>query len=147
MKYLKLFESLNKEDYYIDITNSEDIRSQHDWDRWGIMYPYRESVLMDKRLFDIIKSHIPAIWEINLLRNDGWYPNFNKSTYLYGSFNKSWGREYQIMICELIDEWFILHIKERDAYSEHTIINKTYKCDQLSGLIELIDDKIVNLNL
>jgi hypothetical protein len=137
MKYLKLFENHNQ--YYTEIPQYEysevvdNISNITDFSKLEIQ------IIKDK-FSQLHMAQGPIFYKIILMTNWGKYTNGDERYVEFMNISK----------CD--DEWYYVHINKSFIGIEMHIKNmhpgftkkmypEFYKCDQLSGLLELIEDK------
>lgn len=115
MKYLNNFKE-NKDDYYIKNYGSSDI-------------------IIDSGVD--ISMHSQKYIKNLLMSVQGYQVNIKKSNYTSIYYMYILLINYQINIYELKDEYFIVNI---DLFNDVNSIIDRYKCDQLDGIKELLED-------
>ena len=137
MRHIKLFESFNQEDYYIEVNSSEFNSSEfevvHDPD------------FFNSKELDILKSisNRKTMWS-SLGDTKGW--QLVPLSQCFGFFTKDDGSGYYVGVEHPI--FSLLIEKGKDEYfwvrlSFGSIISNFhyYKCDQFEGLIQLLKNK------
>lgn len=159
MKYLKKFKEGKKDEYYVQITGDmyDPEESREFFKKDGIINISKQSVEYILNLF----KPIPNFTILDLNVGIGWGADYylNKFRYLHILNFKFYNIELKIRVCEMKDEYFWIGIdptdrnlvfsetgdKVRKAFLDKGLIIKgsgliIFKCDQLDGVKELLED-------
>lgn len=137
MKHLKLFKEINKDDFYTEIKDGTWLNYTPSWGEHEdiiinmprINIEYIRNLFKDKKYkkFNIIKirdASIPEKYNLEIsVNNDSLYPENSKLS------------EILITITELADEYFIVSFEIPNIHD-----GNVYKCDQIDGVKELLQD-------
>jgi len=131
MKYLKLFEQYDQDEYYIEI----------DQNKYYDLIGYEEEDVADNK-DDFIQYEVSEIEKLTGLKAN--FTNPEKSIIIINSdFKYSETFPPSVVICKLKDEYFLVCVVETKfgkEFSKELISQdyKYYKCDQISGVLKLL---------
>ena len=135
MKWIKLFESFEKSEWYEPFMI---------WDEYYAWCQgkgsYGKALSFDKSDIVKIKAVLPSGDDFSIFRNGPASTNPEGQLITISRKDRE-SKIYQLTIMKFSDDWFTCQVYLRDEKGIFSISNY-YKCDQIDGLIKIINDVI-----